>query len=1309
MDKVSTEGELPEEDIKNLHSMVPVLVAMQVENLDPIFKESRKLPPVSKPKILEPHLLPGEELSIQGLRVFLMPDGRDENYSTGHSTGANNANTGGSGPQLLPAEGAIFVTNYRIIFRGTPCDPFYSECGVVRSFPIATLIKEKRITFPSDFAISSIDHSIQEGLQLRSNAFQLLRVAYDEEVTAEMIELFRKIINKSRSPSDIFPLFAFTSQTATSAQMNYLNQQKIKDKNSTLRGVAKKTLLRTAGKVGLPVKQKPKGHKYLLPTIPAGSPARSTSSRNFGTPEFDDKSVEEGSICSEQSTVISHSSTLPQNSTSPTSLSSNPSFREKDVRTIRKLTELSYIKDYARLGLGSSRDILTFNNPLGNRSGLMMPRSASFTNDSFRISSVNCNYSLMRTYPCFFAVPHVITDESLRKLSKAYRQARIPLIVWRHPTRKGLLLRAASFHGKGVIGMFRGHGGSASTGTSSVSTETMNLEQERYFRAIINLTPSHFLRKNAQSPDKYSVSGFSEHDWNHRSIDTPPETPRKHFPYGASIHKAMNTLRHSGGKGVTAFGKQFQKLSSSSVTSNQISAESSSYAPHINTTTHDNKKPLGSINSGLDLDQRSISSMSSSGAIMTSSKASSSDQKSSLFILGEKSQIKGIKSDNNSFQNCSFIPVDIHEVKQVKQSFKKLLRACCPSLSSTDPESSFYKQIRSSEWFNQIQSIMQISAMIVDYMDGQGASVMVCLEDGWDLVPQITSVAELCLDPYYRTFEGFKVLIEKEWLAFGHRFTHRSNHIASTLTSGFAPIFLQFLDIVHQIMDQYPLSFEFNTYYLKFLAYHYVSCRFRTFLLDSESERSELGWLLEDVKRKIPGFDDDYSQFEDEASSTSGSHQAGPPKQHNSTGFNFLGTSFWDYAEKVWSKSPIFYNFLYVPTNLHENDVAVLTPCSHFARLNVWDYYCEEHLAHGFSYDLELVLMEKQSRDVAEATQQKSGKLDGTRKICSEAYDSVVHQQPNSISLLLETLRKIERENLGTSQRWLTTWSKIEIPMMSTTGLSSSSHNNSSLRLDCLSGVGIMSGHKNRLLNMRYAQMTDAGSNAFVYSHRPHRFERYAFSKPCNCDYCKNVLWGLVKTGLKCSDCGYNCHEKCQNQVPQNCQGFRGSRKFSSSQDGSVSRNQRPFENPNSAALPELPHTENHAVNGERKQSDDRTIGSNAETVIRRPLPHSDTYYGDQYPDGKSKENRTYEGYLNKRGALLKSWKQRFYVLDSIKHEVCDQIDQSMYPNCSFKTVALLRFPLRLRIQRSYRFGRSDQCLQSSARIADGRSKSTFL
>jgi hypothetical protein len=68
---------------------------------------------------------------------------------------------------------------------------------------------------------------------------------------------------------------------------------------------------------------------------------------------------------------------------------------------------------------------------------------------------------------------------------------------------------------------------------------------------------------------------------------------------------------------------------------------------------------------------------------------------------------------------------------------------------------------------------------------------MICFEDEWDETAQITSTVELLLDSYYRTMEGFSMLIQREWQSMGHRFTRRIN-LQLMIKHGFAPIFLQF-------------------------------------------------------------------------------------------------------------------------------------------------------------------------------------------------------------------------------------------------------------------------------------------------------------------------------------------------------------------------------------------------------------------------------------------------------------------------------------------------------------------------------------
>ena len=104
-------------------------------------------------------------------------------------------------------------------------------------------------------------------------------------------------------------------------------------------------------------------------------------------------------------------------------------------------------------------------------------------------------------------------------------------------------------------------------------------------------------------------------------------------------------------------------------------------------------------------------------------------------------------------------------------------------------------------------------------VENHKTSVVVHCSDGWDRTPQLTALAMMLLDSYYRTLKGFQVrpifyfkgisrsiffdiqvLIEKEWLSFGHKFAQRAGHGDDKHNDADrSPVFLQFIDCVWQV------------------------------------------------------------------------------------------------------------------------------------------------------------------------------------------------------------------------------------------------------------------------------------------------------------------------------------------------------------------------------------------------------------------------------------------------------------------------------------------------------------------------------
>ncbi|VDN96945.1 unnamed protein product [Rodentolepis nana] len=176
--------------------------------------------------------------------------------------------------------------------------------------------------------------------------------------------------------------------------------------------------------------------------------------------------------------------------------------------------------------------------------------------------------------------------------------------------------------------------------------------------------------------------------------------------------------------------------------------------------------------------------------------------------------------------------MNLPNLHYVRKSFEALIALY------RNPDSSWLQKVDTTMWLSYISQLLKSAVDIVAALEVHSRPVMVHCTDGWDRTPQLTSLAKLLLDPYYRTIEGFRFLVEREWLQFGHKFADRCGHSFSrTSSEEQSPIFLQWLDCVHQIHRQFPSHFQFNELFLIKIAIHTYSGLFGTFLCNSEFER----------------------------------------------------------------------------------------------------------------------------------------------------------------------------------------------------------------------------------------------------------------------------------------------------------------------------------------------------------------------------------------------------------------------------------------------------------------------------------------
>lgn len=66
---------------------------------------------------------------------------------------------------------------------------------------------------------------------------------------------------------------------------------------------------------------------------------------------------------------------------------------------------------------------------------------------------------------------------------------------------------------------------------------------------------------------------------------------------------------------------------------------------------------------------------------------------------------------------------------------------------------SWFSQLEGSRWFQLISGLLRAAVAVAAAMEREARPVLVHCSDGWDRTPQIVALAQLLLDPYYRTIE----------------------------------------------------------------------------------------------------------------------------------------------------------------------------------------------------------------------------------------------------------------------------------------------------------------------------------------------------------------------------------------------------------------------------------------------------------------------------------------------------------------------------------------------------------------------------
>lgn len=168
-----------------------------------------------------------------------------------------------------------------------------------------------------------------------------------------------------------------------------------------------------------------------------------------------------------------------------------------------------------------------------------------------------------------------------------------------------------------------------------------------------------------------------------------------------------------------------------------------------------------------------------------------------------------------------------------------------------------WKSFEKSDFFKYCQNYVNAAVQIARTIK-KGKPVMIQSPKGMtghlgdSTTNVLTSLTQLLVDPYYRTYEGFLALIEKEWtMYFTYHFTPPNGPSSNA-------IFVLFLNTVWTAHNLKPEAFEFDLSLLEYIQSSLHSSRYHDFIFANRYER----WHLSQLGEEIDGVESEEEDFD---------------------------------------------------------------------------------------------------------------------------------------------------------------------------------------------------------------------------------------------------------------------------------------------------------------------------------------------------------------------------------------------------------------------------------------------------------------